>query len=282
MGKNRAYIYLFIMGFISIILSKSLFLIAGLFMITFGRENNWMMLFGMTFIITVFLYAVIEEIRIIHQLRKSDHPVVKIIRENIEASDDLLSGMQTAEMQLFGRGRTVYEPFTDADKDLTDLLEEIISDRIVSCEGQDISMFVLKINVMAVKAEDLCIEMDQFTKEQYGILVSDDRRAIKRAGLDRKGITLADRKSSVYDRLIKWGSSEENEDEVPAVGIRFAGVVVRAIKNIHERGLLAERYGRELPIMITDVLINSYLKKLNVEANGEDLVESVTKGLFKE
>ncbi len=282
MGKNRAYIYLFIMGFISIILSKSLFLIAGLFMITFGRENNWMMLFGMTFIITVFLYAVIEEIRIIHQLRKSDHPVVKIIRENIEASDDLLSGMQTAEMQLFGRGRTVYEPFTDADKDLTDLLEEIISDRIVSFEGQDISMFVLKINVMAVKAEDLCIEMDQFTKEQYGILVSDDRRAIKRAGLDRKGITLADRKSSVYDRLIKWGSSEENEDEVPAVGIRFAGVVVRAIKNIHESGLLAERYGRELPIMITDVLINSYLKKLNVEANGEDLVESVTKGLFKE
>lgn len=274
MRKRSAYFYLFVMGYITTVLSRFPFLIMGLFLITFGRDDKWMLLFGYTFIITVFLYALIEEIRIILTIKKSDHPFVKMVRDNLDSGEGFMEGMKAVELQMHGNGNIFYEADTPADIVLRDRMVDLMTEYISSVEENDTFTYAFKINILANDIDELVSEMNRFNESQYNMILDDDRRSIRRERLDKNSRVMFDRKSGDLDALRKWKESF-NTEEGPAVGIRYAGVIVSAIGKIHEQRLLTGKYGRELPIIITDVIVNSYMRELNVRANGEELVDLV-------
>ena len=50
-------------------------------------------------------------------------------------------------------------------------------------------------------------------------------------------------------------------------------ILVDAVREIHEQGILTQKFGRELPIIIHELEYYDEIAEQNMKANGEDLVK---------
>ena len=60
----------------------------------------------------------------------------------------------------------------------------------------------------------------------------------------------------------------DNEDEITP---RFTELLVAIVQNIHASGLLKDKFGREIPILIHELEYYEKIAQQNIEANGETL-----------
>lgn len=61
----------------------------------------------------------------------------------------------------------------------------------------------------------------------------------------------------------------DREEEITEA---FVGMLVRIVKDIHASGILQERFGKEIPILVHELEYHEQIKNQNIEANGVDLV----------
>ena len=52
----------------------------------------------------------------------------------------------------------------------------------------------------------------------------------------------------------------------------FVSVLIEAVKEIHEQGVLTLKFGRELPIIIHELEYYDEIAEQNIEANGDEIV----------
>ncbi|MDD7166079.1 MAG: hypothetical protein PUI31_05345 [Clostridia bacterium] len=73
------------------------------------------------------------------------------------------------------------------------------------------------------------------------------------------------------------GCDDFNSDEEDSVITKeFVNVLIGIVKDIHEKGILTDKFGKELPILIHELEYYDEIAEQNIEANGEDLVSDFT------
>ena len=62
-------------------------------------------------------------------------------------------------------------------------------------------------------------------------------------------------------------------DEMETVTKKFVEELISIVKEIHQTGLLTEKYGKEIPIIIHELEYYDEIAEQNIEANGLDGLE---------
>ena len=68
----------------------------------------------------------------------------------------------------------------------------------------------------------------------------------------------------------KWITELEWEGE-DAISFKFVNLLVAVVQGIHASGLLKEKFGREIPVLIHELEYHEKISQQNIEANGETL-----------
>ena len=68
----------------------------------------------------------------------------------------------------------------------------------------------------------------------------------------------------------KWITELEWEGE-DAISLKFVNLLVAVVQGIHASGLLKEKFGREIPVLIHELEYHEKISQQNIEANGETL-----------
>ena len=68
----------------------------------------------------------------------------------------------------------------------------------------------------------------------------------------------------------KWITELEWEGE-DAISFKFVNLLVAVVQGIHASGLLKEKFGREIPVLIHELEYHEKISQQNIEANGEAL-----------
>lgn len=68
----------------------------------------------------------------------------------------------------------------------------------------------------------------------------------------------------------KWITELEWEGE-DAISLKFVNLLVAVVQGIHASGLLKEKFGREIPVLIHELEYHEKISQQNIEANGEAL-----------
>ena len=68
----------------------------------------------------------------------------------------------------------------------------------------------------------------------------------------------------------KWITELEWEGE-DAINLKFVNLLVAVVQGIHASGLLKEKFGREIPVLIHELEYHEKISQQNIEANGEAL-----------
>lgn len=68
----------------------------------------------------------------------------------------------------------------------------------------------------------------------------------------------------------KWITELEWEGE-DAINLKFLNLLVAVVQGIHASGLLKEKFGREIPVLIHELEYHEKISQQNIEANGETL-----------
>ena len=68
----------------------------------------------------------------------------------------------------------------------------------------------------------------------------------------------------------KWITELEWEGE-DAINLKFVNLLVAVVQGIHASGLLKEKFGREIPVLIHELEYHEKISQQNIEANGETL-----------
>lgn len=73
-----------------------------------------------------------------------------------------------------------------------------------------------------------------------------------------------------------YGDWDDEAGEIPAdfydITKRFVEVLVEIVQEIHAQGILTEKFGREIPILIHELEYYEEIAEQNIRANGEELV----------
>ena len=73
--------------------------------------------------------------------------------------------------------------------------------------------------------------------------------------------------------LFRQNLRDKDEDEVTAA---FVEMLINIVKDIHASGLLQQKFGKELPILIHELEYYDEIARQNILANGEELVREFT------
>ena len=91
------------------------------------------------------------------------------------------------------------------------------------------------------------------------------------------GISVSNTTSNHSDTLLyttedirKWITELEWEGE-DAINLKFLNLLVAVVQGIHASGLLKEKFGREIPVLIHELEYHEKISQQNIEANGETL-----------
>ena len=68
----------------------------------------------------------------------------------------------------------------------------------------------------------------------------------------------------------KWITELEWEGE-DAINLKFVNLLVAVVQGIHASGLLKEKFGREIPVLIHELEYHEKISQQNIKANGETL-----------
>lgn len=77
-----------------------------------------------------------------------------------------------------------------------------------------------------------------------------------------------------------WGNDEifdEILEKTEGITKAFVNVLICIVKEIHEQGILTQKFGKEIPIIIHELEYYEEIAQQNVEANGEKLVKDFVK-----
>lgn len=75
-----------------------------------------------------------------------------------------------------------------------------------------------------------------------------------------------------YDDDDPAWDEDETYDETEEITEAFVDEIVRIVKEIHEQGILTQKFGKEIPIIIHELEYYDEIAEQNVEANGEELI----------
>lgn len=273
--NKTAMFYIFIFGFLSSVLSKAPFLLLGILLLIFGSSNKLMLLIGLTLIISVFLYALILQIWIMHVISKSEHPFINIVRGSIVSGESLYDYIQSDEMKLAGEDITIYEDLNLQEKEIADKIADEITDYIRRSKDEGVGMFVVDINSAANELESLVLDISAFSKEQLRIVLRSPGYK-KRGFFDGNKYSIIENTPDLRVMIDQWCDQLLSDEENSGVefSYRFPGLLVKAIQTVHDRRSISECYGRELPIVIVDTLTRgNALNEINLRANGAELLE---------
>ena len=79
-----------------------------------------------------------------------------------------------------------------------------------------------------------------------------------------------------FDKYGECPDIKDNEDELnkyQAMEDAFINMLVRVVQRIHKEGILTSRFGKELPIIIHELEYYDEPLKINLAANGPELIE---------
>lgn len=77
-----------------------------------------------------------------------------------------------------------------------------------------------------------------------------------------------------------WRNNElfdEILEKTEGITKAFVDVLVCIVKEIHEQGILTQKFGKEIPIIIHELEYYEEIAEQNIEANGKELVEDFVK-----
>ncbi len=78
------------------------------------------------------------------------------------------------------------------------------------------------------------------------------------------------RRDETAEDIRKWITELEWEGE-DAISFKFVNLLVAVVQGIHASGLLKEKFGREIPVLIHELEYHEKISQQNIEANGETL-----------
>ncbi len=67
---------------------------------------------------------------------------------------------------------------------------------------------------------------------------------------------------------------DETIEKASEITKSFVSILVDAVREIHEQGILTQKFGRELPIIIHELEYYDEIAEQNMKANGENLVKN--------
>jgi len=96
----------------------------------------------------------------------------------------------------------------------------------------------------------------------------DDTADVVKEWIENQGFTYHD--DCCYD-------DDENDEGITNA---FTSLLVDIVKEIHQEGVLTNKFGKELPILIHELEYYDQIADQNVEANGEELVKEFTDWIY--
>lgn len=66
---------------------------------------------------------------------------------------------------------------------------------------------------------------------------------------------------------------DETYDEAEQITEAFAHELISIVKEIHEQGILSQKFGKEIPVIIHELEYYDEIAEQNIEANGEELIK---------
>lgn len=80
-----------------------------------------------------------------------------------------------------------------------------------------------------------------------------------------------------YDDDDSAWSNNETYEETEKITEAFVNELISIVKEIHEQGILAQKFGKEIPIIIHELEYYDEIAEQNVKANGGELVMDFVK-----
>ena len=74
------------------------------------------------------------------------------------------------------------------------------------------------------------------------------------------------------DDEISW-DNEELMEKTSEITDAFVSILIDIVREIHEQGLLIQKFGKELPVIIHELEYYDKIAEQNIKANGEKLVK---------
>lgn len=96
----------------------------------------------------------------------------------------------------------------------------------------------------------------------------DDTADVVKMWIEEQGFTYHD--DFDYD-------DDENDENITEA---FVSLLVDIVKDIHQEGVLSDKFGKELPILIHELEYYDQIAEQNIEANGEALVKDFTDWIY--
>ena len=76
-----------------------------------------------------------------------------------------------------------------------------------------------------------------------------------------------------YENIFCVDVDEETIEKTSEITKSFVSILVDVVREIHEQGILTQKFGKELPIIIHELEYYDEIAEQNIKANGENLVK---------